>query len=149
MNDSEQQSTSIRDARPGDLKLVKRLYRQISSDVSNVDENYPKILEDSNTTFLILEVDSRPIGFVNYSVHISVSSGKHIIIDDLVVDDNHRRQGQHGGELMKHCIMAAKKEGCDCIQLCCSNTKSDLHRFYESLGFIHRMRMYSLILPPK
>jgi ribosomal protein S18 acetylase RimI-like enzyme len=78
-------------------------------------------------------------------VRPTLSSGNKMVIEELVIDRNHRGRGL-GSMLLKHCLESAKSRGLDCVELACSLAKPELHRFYERAGFKHRMRLYSLFL---
>lgn len=136
---------SIRNAVASDFSIIKSLYGQLAPDVSNVDRDFPAILSDANSICLVLEEQDQPVGMVICYVRSSLSSGKMMIIDEIVINHNHRGRG-YGRMLMEHCINLAKARGLDCIELTCSLAKPELHRFYEGMGFKHRMRLYSLFL---
>jgi ribosomal protein S18 acetylase RimI-like enzyme len=136
---------SIRSAAEIDLSVVKTLYGQLTPDLSNVDRDFPAIVRDPNSICLLVEVRNQPIGMVICYVRTSLSSGTKMIIDDIVIDRNCRGQG-YGRSVIKHCVGLAKARSLDCIELACSLSKPELHRFYEGVGFKHRMRFYSLFL---
>ncbi len=135
----------IRNAAVRDLSIVKALYQQLAPEVSHLDRDFSALLSDPNALCLILEERARPIGTVICYVRPSLSSGRKMVIDDIVIDADHRGRG-YGRALMRHCISLAKGQGLDCVELSCSLTKPELHRFYEDLGFRYRMRHYSLFL---
>ena len=136
---------SIRNAHADDAGRIKELYAQLSTDVSNVDRDFTLLLNDANAKCYILEEKGTSIGMVICYVRSSLSSGKKMVIDDLVIDHQHRRRGL-GSLMMRHCIDMAKAESLDCVEVACSRSKSELHRFYEGMGLKHRMRLYSLII---
>jgi len=141
MNDS----LSIRNAIPCDIHVVMGLYAQLSSDVSNVPKDFAAIVSDENAVCLIAESEGRAIGMALCYVRTSLSSGRKMVIDDIVVDVSHRRAGI-GRQIVEHCICMAADRDLDSVELSCSLSKPELHRFYESLGFRHRMRFYSLLV---
>jgi N-acetylglutamate synthase-like GNAT family acetyltransferase len=145
MNVRQKSEAIIRNARAQDIGAIKRLYQQLSSDVSNVDEDFPLLTADPNARCLILEIRNKPIGMVICYIRPSLSSGKKMVVEDLVVESQYRRRG-FGSLLMHHCVDVAKQEDLDSVELACSLSRLDLHQFYERLGLKHRMRLYSLIM---
>ena len=135
----------IRNAQVNDIGTIKEFYAQLSPDVSNVEEDILYLMDDSNARCLIIEKENKPVGMVICYVRPSLSSGKKMVIDDLVIDHQYRRQGL-GSFLMRHCFEMAEAEDLDCVELACSLKRDDLHRFYEKMGLKHRMRLYSLIV---
>jgi len=150
MDSSEEQRHSadriaIRMAAAKDIAIAKVLYGQLAPDVSNVDRDFPTIVRDPNCICLLVETQSRPIGMAMCYVRTSLSSGKKMIIDDIVIDYSYRGRGI-GSSVVEHCLRLAREQSLDCVELACSLSKSELHRFYEKIGFKHRMRYYSLFL---
>ncbi len=136
---------AIRDAAAGDLAAIKALYGQLAPHVANVDRDLPAVLNDPNAICLILEREGRAAGMVLGYVRTSLSSGKKLVIDELVVDHDQRGRG-YGRALLEHCIKTARERGLDNVELACSLSDTELHRFYTSMGFEHCMRLYSLFL---
>lgn len=128
-----------------DMPTVARLYSQICPDCANIASDLFAILGDTNATALLLEVGGQPRGMVLGGIRTSLSSGKHFVVDDLVVDAPHRGRGL-GRCLMEQVLDVAKRTGCQSVELHCSHAKSELHGFYEHLGFRNRVRCYSLFL---
>jgi PhnO protein len=136
---------SIRRAQDDDADNVRNLYSQLSPDVSNVDRDFRSMLADPRAMCLILEMASKPVGMVVAYVRPTLSSGRKMVIDELVIDRDLRGQ-RLGSLLLEHCIGVAKDQGLDSVEVCCSLAKPELHRFYERTGFKHRMRLYSVFL---
>lgn len=135
----------IRHAHNDDADVVRNLYAQLSPDVSNVDRDFRSLLTDPQAMCLILEVAGQPVGIVITYVRSSLSSGRKMVIDELVID--HLLRGQRLGTLLlEHCIGVAKDLELDSVEVCCSLVKPELHRFYERAGFKHRMRLYSIFM---
>ena len=133
---------AIRKAALDDLAIIKDLYSQLTSDTANVEKDFPTILKDPNSLCLILEKET-PIGMVICSIRTSLSSGKKMVIDEIIIDEPFRGKG-YGHILMEHCITVAKAMNVDCVELTCSLTNPELHSFYEGMGFEHTMRLYHL-----
>ena len=150
----------IRRATSDDLPIIKPLYSQLTSDTANVEKDFPTILNNSNSICLIIEKEKEnigknesenrkekgiPIGMAVCYVRTSLSSGRKMVIDEIIIDAPYQGRG-YGRALMEHCITMAKNMGLDCIELACALTRTDLHTFYEGLGFAHTMRWYHLFL---
>lgn len=133
----------IRKARLDDLSTIKTLYNQLTTDSENVEKDFPIILNDSNSVCFILGEPT--IGMAMCYVRTSLSSGKKMVIDEIIVDNQYRGRG-YGHALTEHCIATAKKMDVDCVELACSLTRPDLHTFYENMGFEHVMRLYQRYL---
>ena len=138
-------SLAFRPVTMADCGTVLRLYAQICADCGNIISDLPAVIAETNAIRLLLEVDGQPAGMILGQVRTSLSAGRHVVIDDLVVDTAYRRRGL-GRALLEHVIALAKSAGCNSVDLDCSHAKSDLHGFYEHLGFRHRMRHYSMFL---
>lgn len=134
----------IRKARISDLPVIKALYSHLTTDTENVDRDFPAILKDSHSICLILEKET-PIGMITCYTRTSLSSGRKMVIDEIIIDENYQGKG-YGRTLMEHCIATARNMNLDCIELTCALTREDLHAFYESFGFEHTMRLYHLYL---
>ena len=136
---------SIRRASQADTTAIKALYRQLSPDDSNLDRDIPAILSHPDYLCLIMETGGRAIGMGITCIRTTLSNGRHMVLDELIIDREFRRRGC-GRRLVEHCIDLARAEGLDSVEVACSLQKTQLHRFYESAGFKHRFRLYSLLL---
>ena len=144
MNQNSVKKISVRKARPDDLQHVKDLYSRLTPDIAKVDRDFCRLLKDVNSMCLILE-EGIPIGMITFFVRTSLSSGKKMVIDEIIVDINYRNKG-YGRALMEYVISMAKDMNLDCVELACSETRQALHTFYEGMHFEHTMRLYHLYL---
>lgn len=144
VNQNSIDKPTIRKANQNDLPIIKTLYSQLTSDIANVPTDFRAILKDPNAICLILEKET-PIGMVTCYIRTSLSSGKKMVIDEIIIDINYQGRG-YGRHLMEHCITMARTMKLDCVELTCALTRPDLHKFYESMGFEHTMRLYHLYL---
>ena len=80
----------IREAVADDVAAVRGLYGQLAPDVLNVDRDFPVLLDDPNARCLILERKSKPIGMVICYLRASLSSGKKMVVEDLVIAGRYR-----------------------------------------------------------
>lgn len=67
--------------------------------------------------------------------------GKHLYIDDLVVDESKRSQGT-GARFLKHAETLAKEEGCRGLRLCTGIDWKPAQKFYEREGWVARALAY-------
>jgi GNAT superfamily N-acetyltransferase len=144
-----QDSISLRRAAAADLGAIEALYGQLAPEVWNVARDLPTILDDPHALCLVLEVQGRPLGFVCGYIRTSLSCGRTLTIDEIVVDRDQRGRG-YGRALLEYCIRLARERGLECVELACSLARPELHRFYERMGFEdRRMKLYSLFLESK
>jgi ribosomal protein S18 acetylase RimI-like enzyme len=63
-------------------------------------------------------------------------------VDELVVDQRHRRMGI-GSALLRRMEEIAAEMGCKRLQLDSAHHRLEAHAFYESLGFRNRAMLFS------
>src|SRR5262249_2545343 len=73
-----------------------------------------------------------------------LESGPFITIGGLVVDRNHRRAGI-GRTLMRSAETWAKAQGGSVVRLSSSSTRSEAHKFYESLGYTNVQTQFAFV----
>jgi len=83
----------------------------------------------------------RCVGLLGYRILFDFVHGKHIYIDDLVVDEKVRSTGI-GARLLEHSKLLAKKNGCQRLRLCTGNDNQKGMRFYERNGWEQRAVVY-------
>jgi GNAT superfamily N-acetyltransferase len=66
-------------------------------------------------------------------------------IPDLFVDPAHRRRGL-ARALLDACVEAARARGCHRLNLESGHQRAEAHRLYETYGFEHAGRLYTLRL---
>ena len=144
---------SIRKACTGDYDQINKLFWQ--SDLyhfnnepyiyEKTDEGYrtkeyiESIINDKNTVFMVLEEESKIIGFI-YAYKETKGTlpfhkkRKYIVIDNIVIDENHQNNG-YGQQLLHFMIEYAKKKKYNDIMLnvYCFNEKAI--GLYEKYGF--------------
>lgn len=74
------------------------------------------------------------VGVIGFRVQHDLCWGTNLYVDDLVVDEYHRRQGI-GTALMQHAENSAKEINCDFVRLASGINKQEAHRFYEAIGY--------------
>ncbi|MFB0536283.1 MAG: N-acetyltransferase family protein [Anaerolineae bacterium] len=128
-----------------DLDSVRHLYSDLTPDLEDFDHYFKTVLEDSHSWPLIVEENNRPIAFVFCHECISLSSGRSLYIDEMVVHEDRRGKGV-GTEILSELAQMSIDQGIDCLELRVSLSKPELHRFYERNGFVHRGRFYSKLI---
>lgn len=101
-------------------------------------KTYLKNRIDNNeaTIYIAYESNTKAIGFViNYSSFSSVSLGKIVILNDLFVLDNYRKEGI-GNILIDCSINLAKEIGAVRVDLGTAKDNFKAQSLYERIGFI-------------
>lgn len=103
------------------------------------------LLDDASRPIFIAVVDGVVAGYC-FCVHkviedSALSVGRQeLYIDDLCVDENHRRMGL-AKALYDHTLAYAKKTGCNMVTLHVWNGNDGAIRFYEQMGMTPRYIM--------
>ncbi|MDR3287936.1 MAG: GNAT family N-acetyltransferase [Peptococcaceae bacterium] len=98
-------------------------------------ETFNLILNDKRKQYYVAKDGDNVVGVVGVALHQSlVEAGNFANIDELVVDETHRRQGI-GQRLLAACAAFAKERGCQNITLTSGNARIGAHTFYEKNGF--------------
>ena len=111
------------------------------------EATFDKLLEECSV--LVAEENSEIIGAVSYSIMDMKASIIHpfksLWISDLVIDENHRRQGI--AEMLMEKVKAdAKENSVDRIQLNVNALNSGAIKLYEKIGFTPEMIKMEYIL---
>ena len=91
-------------------------------------------LASEKYTTLVLEVDSVPVGFVNYMVYPVPLNKKVALLHLLGVSKGYKRRG-YGLLLMKKALEMIKKEKPDYVQLIVKVSNKSAIALYTKLGF--------------
>ncbi|MFN0079161.1 MAG: GNAT family N-acetyltransferase [Prosthecobacter sp.] len=108
------------------------------------------ILEQPNRgRIFVLRTDHKVIGMVNLLFTISTAEGGLVLImEDVIVHPQHRRQG-YGGLLLDHAIEFAKEKRFRRITLLTDRISADSQSFFQQHGFqFSKMIPMRLILDP-
>ena len=94
------------------------------------------ILEQpSKGRIFVLRTDHMIIGMVNLLFTISTAEGGiAILMEDLIVHPQHRRQG-FGGRLLDHAVAYAKRKGFKRITLLTDKISAESQAFFQDHGF--------------
>ncbi|AKM82150.1 TPA: GNAT family N-acetyltransferase [Candidatus Berkelbacteria bacterium] len=108
---------------------------------------FEKIIKSPTTNLFIAREESSQqiIGMLTlifYRIPVGLCSR----IEDVIIDENHRRKGL-GTSLCNAAIEDAKKAEAMKIDLTSNPSREEAHRLYESLGFsIYNTSVYRLVL---
>lgn len=94
------------------------------------------ILEQPNRgRIFVLRTDHQIIGMVNLLFTISTAEGGLVVLmEDVIVHPEHRRQG-YGGLLLEHAIQFAKERGFKRITLLTDKISAESQDFFQRHGF--------------
>ena len=94
------------------------------------------LLEQPNRgRIFVLRTDHKVIGMVNLLFTISTAEGGLVLImEDVIVHPQHRRQG-YGGRLLEHAIEFAKEKRFRRITLLTDRISADSQSFFQQHGF--------------
>jgi len=120
------------------LHFIKKLalYERLSHVVTATEEILRRNLfgEKSVAEAILAEYQGAVAGFAVYFYNFSTFEGKPgIFIEDLYVDESHRRQGL-GLAMFMHVARLAKEQGCGRLEWSVLDWNEPAIRFYENLG---------------
>ncbi len=81
------------------------------------------------------------VGLMGYRFLHDFVHGKHLYIDDLVTDEQHRSKGI-GAELLKYAESVASANNCKGMRLCTGIENSKGMKFYQTQGWALRAHAY-------
>jgi ribosomal protein S18 acetylase RimI-like enzyme len=131
------------------FEAICNLIKQLSDDLCEITtDDLEKIISTKNTILYIAvdeEQNNKIIGMLSL-VFIRKLSGFSARIEDVVVDDNYRKQGI-GKQLMLHAIQVSKGMGIKDINLTSRPSRESANNLYKSLGFKqHETNVYQLTI---
>ncbi|MDF7802028.1 GNAT family N-acetyltransferase [Pontiellaceae bacterium B1224] len=123
----------------GDLPALASLYKNFWGEESSLEKmkaTFSRLQSNPDYIFLVAHCDNQVVGSVMGIIcHELYGDCKpFMVIEDLIVDQNARRQGI-GSQLMKSIEDEAKQRDCCHILLVTETDRSDARQFYASLGF--------------
>jgi GNAT superfamily N-acetyltransferase len=140
-----QQLTFIEPAVPEDLDALAELLGELFREEAEFEANTEKqkhglrLILDAPTKgrIFVLRTEHRILGMVNLLFTISTAEGGPVILmEDLVIHPQHRRQG-FGGELLEHVKEFAARKGFRRITLLTDEISEESQEFFSRHGFTH------------
>lgn len=138
---------NIRETELSDFERVIGLLRQLWPDKELNRNSLLKIfstcIRSPDNIYLCAEIDGNVIGFCSLVVRGNLRvEGLVAHIDELIIDEPHRRMG-FGAELLEAASAAAKKKGCKIVELDSAFYRQDAHKFYSKKGFEKKAYLFS------
>ena len=139
----------VRRAEPGDadavLALMAGLGRPaVADDPSDQADVFRRHLASPDHEIFVAELDGAVAGAVSLSFRPRLNwLTPEAWIPDLFVDPAFRRRGA-ARALLDACVQAARERGCHRLILESGHERAEAHQLYESYGFTHSARAYTL-----
>lgn len=129
----------IRELRTDDLPWLARLYKQFwgdNSDMERMRSNFESLRRTPGYLFLVAESRGRLVGTVRGVVCASLYGDcrPFMVVDDVIVDVNWRRQGI-GSRLLWSLEQRAIVSDCEYITFVTERERTGAQRFYSSMGY--------------
>lgn len=132
---------SIRKATPADVPLLCTLirefaeYEHLSGEVHLDPANFSdELFERKRASALILEIDSKPVGYCLYFFNFSTFLGKAgLYIEDIYVRPTFRGKGM-GKKVFDFMQKLAADENCGRVEWACLDWNETAISFYEKMG---------------
>jgi GNAT superfamily N-acetyltransferase len=128
----------VRRARPGDAAQVRTLVEQLgySPDERRYDEIFAQVVRHPEAAVFVATLGVRLIGYLALSHRPQIRLGGTVaVIDELVVEDNHRGSGV-GTALLEAALTQARGLGCRRVEVHTSRDRESYRRrFYVGHGF--------------
>lgn len=128
---------------PEELKSVFPLMKQLREHLS--EEQFVSLIglamKESRYQLLGFFENGKCQGLMGYRILTDLVHGRHLYIDDLVVDQNLRSKGL-GAKLLSKAKDIAKSENCKRLRLCTGAENDRGKNFYERNGWKLRAVVY-------
>ncbi|MDO9100087.1 MAG: GNAT family N-acetyltransferase, partial [Caldisericota bacterium] len=129
-------------AQPCDLPAIGRLHEHFwgkPSDVDAMAATLETLAADPNHVILAARIDGRCVGTATGVICHGLYGGfdTYMVVEDMVVDPEHRRQGV-ASALLADLESAARNRGCNQVILLTESVRSDAVALYEANGFESR-----------
>ena len=114
-----------------DLALFENLKDNVVTSVSELEKN---IFDNNYADVLLLEIDSKKVGFCLYFFTFSTFEGKpSLYLEDLFILEEERKKG-YGKETLKYLANLAIKKGCARFEWSCLKWNQEAIDFYIKFG---------------
>ena len=133
--------TLFREAGPGDLEDILRLYRQLQPEDPVLGDGsdaaaFAQILGSPGLHLFVLEADGVVVAttYLNVIPNITRSASPYAVIENVVVEEAVRGSGL-GKQIMAATLQAAWDAGCYKAMLQTGSRRPATHAFYRACGF--------------
>jgi GNAT superfamily N-acetyltransferase len=137
----------IRDVLEADVEALSPLMEQLMGQPSTPEQIRSRLrhlAESDVDRVLVAVVDGRVVGLAGlhlaWMVHTDLPTAR---LMSIVVDETRRGQGI-GRRLVEASVEQARAWGCDRIELTSRLERSGAHSFYETVGFVHTSKRFSM-----
>jgi len=145
----------FREAQPGDLEAVRRLYRQLHP-ADPVPEDgsdaaaFEQILGSPGLHLFLLERDGVAVAttYLNLIPNMTRGASPYAVIENVVVEKELRGAGL-GKEIMASTLNAAWEAGCYKAMLMTGSRRPSTLAFYRACGFSEDAKTAYLARPPE
>jgi ribosomal protein S18 acetylase RimI-like enzyme len=142
---------NVRPAEPHDadavLALMEGLTRPtVADDPQPQRDVFLAHLGHADAEVFVVELDGQVAGAASFWIQPRLNwTSPQAWIPDLFVDPSFRRRGA-ARALLDACLEEARRRGCHRLVLESGHHRAEAHQLYESYGFQHYARAYSLEL---
>jgi ribosomal protein S18 acetylase RimI-like enzyme len=143
----------IREATIGDSAVIVQLMTQLIEASGyedwqvfpeRVEESLRKMADSDAYQVLLAEDEGQVVGLLSLSFrHTLFHSAPTALIDELVVEQGHRRRGV-GRQLMAEAIERCRAAGCCEIEVSTERSNEAAQEFYRQHGFNHEAVLFEL-----
>jgi len=124
-------------------ELLAPLWPDIDVNTAEMRRCFERGLQSPNQKYICAVLDDEVVGFCSLNVKNSLwQQGFVGHVDELVVDEPHRRMGI-GTALLRRMEEIAAETGCKRLELDSAHHRVEAHAFYESLRFQNRAMLFS------
>src|SRR4030042_5119539 len=144
----------IRKATKSDLPVIGKLLAELINamdDTEGIDigmdlKTCEQLLKDDNSHFLVAELKTTPVGFINFTVRQTVlHRSPSAMIDELVVTREYQGKGI-GKQLVLATIEKCKQLGYCEVEVRTEKTNVKARKFYKKCGFNKREILFEVDL---
>ncbi len=137
----------LTDCTPQFMHAMKQLMPQLTSESAAPEPETIQAIIKSASTSIWIAIDPRQeiVGMLTLAIYLT-PTGIHAWIEDIVVDQKHRRQG-YGEALTRRAIDYAREQSAKALSLTSRSERQAANRLYRSMGFnlqetnLYRMRL--------
>ena len=113
-----------------------RIFYKQDTDIKLAKKYIQSRLDNDDSIIFVAFIQNIPVGFTQlYPVYSSVHACKNWLLNDLYVDEDHRKKGI-GQELIKTVMEFAKQNGATTVELSTAIDNYTAQSLYENIGFI-------------